>query len=669
MTELQGRYVRSVRGADELPVELVGGKVRGVARLMRLGVNVPPGFCVTTDAIRDTVFAQSSGGCGRATGGGPSGAEAQAACASAPLPPGLEAEIGAGLDDLGLRSGRRVMVRSSAVLEDRTFARAPGVFVSLSCEPQVAAVVDAVRRVWASAFSADAERYVRRSGEEPGQLGLLIQVEVESMLAGAVYTLEPRSSDPSTIVVSWVPHNAARLMAGGEVGAAASFLKVPGGVAIDDTASEVQARPPHVAEVAKTAGRIERQLDEPLDLEFVIDDVGELHFVQCRPLPYSPRWKDSSLMTSRAHEETTLNSPKVAGVALNAIHGGDLIDQVVIRPPAFVEFRNAGALPGHVHRELSSVLRPLLERGDVSLRPAYWSALSSGDNLPQSGHLRSLDECFDALRALWQYVIQHNLDDYTAEVAVLAGNWLDTAASALVATQPGTHTIRIDSVPGFPEGLEDQPYQSAIVDLRSGLVIARERPRGNMVALSPHGGSLRVRQVSGDVATLTDDEYVRAAVLTSDIAHRFAGPVRVEFMVVISQDRRLLVVWQVERLANPATVAVYRISTTGSDQRIAAGTVVRVNSLRELSDRADRRVDDDSLLVLDLGGLRPRDREQQAAIAEESARLGCPVVVRTSPLSHVASILRDYGLAVYPVRELPPDLVSGVHAGVTLDVP
>lgn len=668
MTEAQGRYVRFLRGADELPVELVGGKVNGIVRLIRLGASVPSGFCVTTDALRDTVFPPSPGRSGLDADRRPTAAEARTAAATAPLPSSLAAEIGAGLDSLGLPTGNRVMVRSSAVVEDRAFARAPGVFASLSCEPEVAVVVDAVRAVWASTYSEDAERYVRRIGEKPGQMAVLIQVEVEAALAGAVYTMEPHSSDPSTIVVSWVPHNAAKLMAGEEVGSTASFSKVAGGVAVDDATDKVAPCPPQIAEVAKAAVRLERLLDEPLDLEFVINDMGELYFVQCRPLVYSPKWWDSSATTTRAHEETTLHSAKVAGVALNAIHGGDLIGQVVIRPPAFVEFRNTRVLPGHMRNELNSVLKPLVDRGDVSLRPAYWSALSSADNLPQSGHLRSLDECFDALRAFWQYVIDHNLDDYTSEVAVLAGNWLETAASALVAAQPGERTIRVDAVPGFPEGLEDQPYESAIVDVDSASVIARERPRGDMVALAPHGDSPNISPVASDVLSLTDDECVRAAVLANNIAHGFAGPVRVEFMVASHEGRRSLVIWQVERLTTAAPLAVYRILAAGSGQRVAEGTVIRVSSLQELTSRAEAEGSDAWLLVLDLEALRPRDREQQAAIAEESARIGCPVVVRSSPLSHFSSILRDYGLDVYPVRELPPDVVSGVHAGVTVAV-
>ncbi len=664
------RYVLALAHAAESAVGDVGGKARGIGRLMAAGARVPAGFCVRSSALRDFVARWQSDGHLTAAG---STAQARPdtltslreAYVSAPLPLGMELQVTRALADVVPADDTEVwvMVRSSALMEDVSDARAPGVYESVRAAARLADVLFAIRTVWASALSENAVRYRAHLGHSAvgADMAVVVQMYVEARLGGAIYTIDPVSQNPTKVVVSWVDSHPKALLAGEEAGFAAAFDK--------SAAVTPPGRWPAAVESAVTeARRLERLLNEPLDLEFVVDAQDVLHFVQCRPLPYTPGWRCQAIPVGPAHEENTLHSPKIVAVNLNRLAGGDLTGQIVIRPPLFEAFKQTGSLSAEMRAVLVDALGPLLRRGDVALRSAYWSALNSADNMPQSGHLRTPDECLDHLRALWTYVIDQRLDDYSAEVAVLGGNWLQTSASALVAADPASRQVHVDAVPGYPEGLESLAYQTSTVDLDTGRVVARRMPKGGLTALSPHDETPTEVRASPDTPALTDQECVRAARVGYNLAQKLEAPVRVEFLIVQRDGHRAVVVWQVERLSTGAPVATYRLAggAVPDSRAVASGTATRVTSLDEFAtlDAADSAT---RILLLDITAMRARDRAQQALIAEHAARLSCPVVVRSSPLSHFSAILRDYGAVVYAVREILPDLVSGTAVTVVPD--
>src|SRR5262249_61516655 len=86
---------------------------------------------------------------------------AQAALRSAPLPDGLAEELAGAAAGLG-----KLAVRSSATVEDQPGASAAGAFESRTAvEP--AALADAVRAVWASAWGPGAWADVQLGGGSP----------------------------------------------------------------------------------------------------------------------------------------------------------------------------------------------------------------------------------------------------------------------------------------------------------------------------------------------------------------------------------------------------------------------------------------------------------------------------------------------------------------------
>ena len=159
---------------DELrldQVELVGGKCANLGELTRAGFPVPPGFAVTTAAYeRDDI----------------------------------DEAVGAAYAELGRRVGRAdppVAVRSSAIAEDMPDASFAGVQDTYLWICGLDAVLDGIRRCWASFYNPEAVAYRKEHGITRGGMSVAVQYMVDARVAGVMFTLNPVSGDRSSIAI------------------------------------------------------------------------------------------------------------------------------------------------------------------------------------------------------------------------------------------------------------------------------------------------------------------------------------------------------------------------------------------------------------------------------------------------------------------------------------
>ena len=150
-------------GADP---SILGGKGAGLSKLMDLGVPVPPGVVITTAAWPGA--------------------------ASRALSPALADDVTRALATLG--SGP-FAVRSSAADEDsaaHSFAGLHDTFLDLDGARilDVEAVLEAVRRCWASGHSPRALAYRQARGRPPAPLAVVVQRLVMPDLAGVLFTCD-----------------------------------------------------------------------------------------------------------------------------------------------------------------------------------------------------------------------------------------------------------------------------------------------------------------------------------------------------------------------------------------------------------------------------------------------------------------------------------------------
>lgn len=309
-TEVAGLVTR-LGELDGDVLDRAGGKALNLGILERAGFPVPPGFCVTTDAytlaaddpdVRAAIDALVAAAPEDRTD---HAARVRDALAAAPLPEPVAAAVTAAYRDLGAGA---VAVRSSATAEDLPYASFAGqqdTFLGITGE---AAVLDAVRRCWASLWTDRAVAYRDANGidHRSVRLAIVVQVLVDAAVAGVLFTADPLTGRRGRAVVDASPGLGEAVVSGavdpdhfavdartGEV-----LERVPGGKRLRiqasasggtervDTAADADVclTDARLADLARTGARVEERYGAPQDIEFAFDTDGTLWLTQARPI-------------------------------------------------------------------------------------------------------------------------------------------------------------------------------------------------------------------------------------------------------------------------------------------------------------------------------------------------------------------------------------------------
>ena len=209
-----GRFIEWLGRADCGPDEL-GGKAASLDRLGRFGFRIPPGFCLTTSAFRSQLASTPAAGALAtelaASGATGLGGQLAAVIAEAPLGPAIDAQLGEALTTIEAgareRSGRpaRLAVRSSAIGEDGFAASYAGLHET-ELDRSVDEVSGAIRRCWASLWSAPALAYRARRGLplDGAAMAVVVQELVPADAAAVVFTRHPVTGRTDQVVLTAV---------------------------------------------------------------------------------------------------------------------------------------------------------------------------------------------------------------------------------------------------------------------------------------------------------------------------------------------------------------------------------------------------------------------------------------------------------------------------------
>jgi pyruvate,water dikinase len=293
--------------AEMLP--LVGGKGANLGVLTRAALPVPPGFCLTTEAYRRVAGSAGLSGVLDAlarTAPGDTAAlaelagQARALVLAAPVP-----------DDIArvVREHARgaVAVRSSATAEDlpdASFAGQQDTYLNV-VGPD--AVLDAVRRCWASLWTDRAVAYRAAGGIDHGavHLAVVIQQMVQSEVAGVMFTANPVTGRRHETVIDASPGLGEAVVSGAVnpdhfvVSPTLTITKrrlgdkrvtvrsLPGGGTEhvkQDASEDACVTDEQVIALAELGARVEAHYGSPQDTEWAIDASGTLWLTQARPI-------------------------------------------------------------------------------------------------------------------------------------------------------------------------------------------------------------------------------------------------------------------------------------------------------------------------------------------------------------------------------------------------
>jgi pyruvate,water dikinase len=187
----------------------IGGKAAQLVALQQLGCPVPAWFAVEADSFRAATEApevvaaiEHARGLVAVEQHEEAAAHVRAAVLAAPLDPEVRSSLVAQWrEEL---DGRVVAVRSSAIGEDGADHSFAGQFESVLGAASEDQLVAALLTCWASAWTGRVVAYRARNGLDPldASMGVVVQVLVDSEVAGVLFTGDPISGDPSTSLVS-----------------------------------------------------------------------------------------------------------------------------------------------------------------------------------------------------------------------------------------------------------------------------------------------------------------------------------------------------------------------------------------------------------------------------------------------------------------------------------
>jgi len=404
-----GCYVLGFQQIDQTQVETVGGKGAHLGELSRIeGLRVPAGFCVTTNAFQRIMAAAPSidDQLDQLSHLKPDDREAIRALSAEirrtieeiAVPDDLAAAITGPLAQLGEQAA--YAVRSSATAEDSPTSSFAGQQDTYLNVVGPAAILQHVRRCWASLFTERAVTYRLRNGldHRKVQMAVVVQQMVFPQAAGILFTADPVTGNRKVAsveasfglgeaLISGLVNPDTYTVRNAEIVARTIGTKqraiyaAPAGGTQEQTIEPARQGQPaltdtQVVRLAQLGRRIEAHFGRPQDIEWCLVD-DEFQIVQSRPITALfpiPEAGDGEnhVYVSVGHQQMMTDPMKPLGLSFWQLTtrapmseaGGRLFVDVtrMLASPAGRE--NFMGMLGRYDPLIEDAMRTVLDRGD-----------------------------------------------------------------------------------------------------------------------------------------------------------------------------------------------------------------------------------------------------------------------------------------------------------------
>ncbi|MDH3261702.1 MAG: phosphoenolpyruvate synthase [Acidimicrobiia bacterium] len=337
---------------ERASVQAVGGKGATLAKLSKVeGLRVPDGFCVTTAAFRRIVASLPAIDADLdqlahlvpddVEDLGEVAARVRRAIEHARVPEDLAEAISGAVIDWG--ESAAYAVRSSGTAEDLPSASFAGQHDTYLNVVGVPAILEHVRRCWASLFSERAVAYRTRSGIDHRQVAMAVIVQhmVRPRASGVLFTADPVTGNRKVATVEAVfglgealvsgteSADACRVRDGEVVERSVATKRVAihaaseGGTVMEPLEPTRQAEPvlsdEELLALVELGRRIEAHFGTPQDIEWCLVDAFEV--VQSRPItmlfPIPPASDDANhVYVSVGHNQMMTDATKPLGLSV-----------------------------------------------------------------------------------------------------------------------------------------------------------------------------------------------------------------------------------------------------------------------------------------------------------------------------------------------------------------
>ncbi|SHH22522.1 phosphoenolpyruvate synthase [Caloranaerobacter azorensis DSM 13643] len=394
------KYIKWFKEVDKKDLSIVGGKGANLGELTRNGINVPPGFCITSDAysyfieyynlkpkiedlIRNLDIEDSSELYKRSS-------KIRGYIENYDIPESIKIEIVDAyneiIDKLNIKD-LYVAIRSSATAEDlpeASFAGQQDTYLEIK---SIEEVLKHIKKCWASLWTARAIYYREKQGFNHFEVSLsvIVQKMVNSIKSGVLFTANPVTNDINEIMInaSW-----------GLGEAVVSGLVTPDEYIIDKKTLQIKDK--NIAEknvmivrrdngvgtieiavkdilgydkvisqclsddeikmLSKQGILIEKLYNSPQDIEWAIDnDTKKLYILQARPITTLKESKDMddaninlNVLVRGLSASPGISSGKVVNIddinEIPRVKEGDILVTVMTNPDMVPAMRKAAAV-------------------------------------------------------------------------------------------------------------------------------------------------------------------------------------------------------------------------------------------------------------------------------------------------------------------------------------
>ncbi|UKA54882.1 phosphoenolpyruvate synthase [Arthrobacter sp. FW305-BF8] len=297
----------------------VGGKAANLGELIAAGLPVPAGFCLTTRAYIQAVEPLGLADVHHALQDTPAddlealaslAARARSQIISAELPTAIAGEV---LTAYRALDGVPVAVRSSATAEDLPFASFAGQQDTYLNVIDAVALLDTVRKCWASLWTDRAVAYRASRNIDPATVALAVVVQrmVDAEAAGVMFTANPVTGRRREAVIDASPGLGEAVVSGavnpdhfvvdtasgavlqrrlGDKRTAVRPLPAGGTESVEQTAAGPGAEnqpcltDAQIRELTALGSKAEAHYGAPQDTEWALDVDGKFWLTQSRPI-------------------------------------------------------------------------------------------------------------------------------------------------------------------------------------------------------------------------------------------------------------------------------------------------------------------------------------------------------------------------------------------------
>jgi pyruvate,water dikinase len=334
---------------DKEDIPLVGGKGANLGEMMQAGFPVPKGFCVTVhaydDFLKENELVKSINNTLKTTDVNDpdqlnKASEAiQKKITSGKIPENVKKEVISSYQKLSGRLKKKlVAARSSATAEDlpeASFAGQQTTYLNIKGD---ANLLDAVRKCWASLFTARAIFYREQNKikEDQVKISVIVQEMIQSEVSGVMFSIDPVTNEKDRIVIEAVWGLGELIVQGSVVPdryvvqketfsilskeiaeQSVQLIKVGAKTEEKNVPKKLLDRPKlndkEIIKLARLADKLQKHYYFPQDIEWA-KNKNNLYIVQTRPVT-TLKSKTTQVKKTKDGEFKVTDTPILTGVA------------------------------------------------------------------------------------------------------------------------------------------------------------------------------------------------------------------------------------------------------------------------------------------------------------------------------------------------------------------